>query len=146
MPTAYCNLSDAYGEWDTKNMPTRQQQPTQPVQPTQPTQTAQSICPNCNNCLSANNSFQQQVLNQTIDPRPRWIPQYPSAYMQYDPFNRYWMNNVPGSHIEEFGNIEYFGNSGAIGNKPLDTRTLIQIILVILVSLFIIQLLDCTKD
>jgi hypothetical protein len=72
----------------------------------------------------------------------RWEPQYPQAYVPFDPYNRYWMNNVPQNHIsgrEDFGNIFEQGLKG--GN--MSTEILLQIILFILVALFIIQLIEC---
>ena len=63
------------------------------------------IDPNCKNCLNANNNLQQQIIDQNIWPRPRWVPQNPTAYESYDPYNRYWMNNVPQDTREDFGNV-----------------------------------------
>lgn len=99
-----------------------------------------SFCPNCSNCLNANNVLQQRIIEQNIWPRQRWTPQDPYAYAPYDPFNRYWMNNVPQSHREDFGNVgrENFGNLGTF-----KTENLLQIILCILIALFLIQLLEC---
>lgn len=97
-----------------------------------------SFCPNCSNCINANDVLQQRIIEQNIWPRPRWTPQYPDAYGDYDPFNRYWMNNVPQSHREDFGNV--FEN---FGNKKNSTETLLQVILFILIALFIIQLIEC---
>ncbi len=107
-----------------------------------------SFCPNCQSCLNANDVLQQKIIEQNIWPRPRWEPQYPTAYVPYDPFNRYWMNNVPQSHREDFGNVmnggifENFGNSKGNGNG-MNTETLLQVILFILIALFIIQLIEC---
>jgi len=53
---------------------------------------------------------------------------------------------VPSGHIqrEEFGNVEFFkglgGNLGARGG--VDTQTLLQIIIFILIALFVIQLVE----
>ncbi len=101
-----------------------------------------SFCPNCQNCVKANDVLQQRIIEQNIWPRPRWEPQYPNAYAPYDPFNRYWMNNVPQSHREDFGNVfENFGKGNRNGN--MSTETLLQVILFILIALFIIQLIEC---
>jgi hypothetical protein len=107
-----------------------------------------SFCPNCQNCVEANDVLQQRIIEQNIWPRPRWTPQFPNAYTAFDPFNRYWMNNVPQSHIEEFGNVmnggifENFGKPNGNVNG-INTETLLQIILFILIALFIIQLIEC---
>ncbi len=102
-----------------------------------------SFCPNCQNCTQANDVLQQRIIEQNIWPRPRWTPQYPNAYVPYDPFNRYWMNNVPQSHREDFGNVfENFGKGSGNGNN-MSTETLLQVILFILIALFIIQLIEC---
>jgi len=101
-----------------------------------------SFCPNCQSCLNANNMLQQRIVEVNTWPRPRWEPQSPNAYVPFDPFNRYWMNNVPPSHREDFGNIfENFGKGG--GGNGLSTANLLQIILFILIALFIIQLIEC---
>jgi hypothetical protein len=105
-----------------------------------------SFCPNCQNCLNANDVLQQRIIEQNIWPRLRWEPQNPNAYVPFDPFNRYWMNNVPLSHREEFGNIfENFGQPKGITmpNGAINTETLLQIILFILITLFVIQLVEC---
>jgi hypothetical protein len=119
-----------------------------------------SFCPNCKNCLNANNMVQQKIIDQTIWPRPSWIPQNPTAYETYDPYNRYWMNNyeqqAPGNNgredfgREDFGNFgrEDFGNFGRenFGNANLFSNNrsdgLLQLILFVLVALFIIQLFE----
>lgn len=112
-----------------------------------------SFCPNCQNCVKANDVLQQRIIEQNIWPRPRWEPQYPHAYSAYDPFNRYWMNNVPQDHISGINGREDFGNMGGMGGvfehfgqgktNNLSTETLLQIILFILIALFIIQLVEC---
>jgi len=120
-----------------------------------------TFCPNCQNCLNANDVLQQKIVEVNTWPRPRWTPQYPNAYVPFDPFNRYWMNNVPSSHIEEFGNVnmyggnmygggnmyEHFGQGQGKGSGNMSgnmsTETLLQVILFILIALFIIQLVEC---
>lgn len=99
-----------------------------------------SFCPNCQNCVRANDVLQQRIIEQNIWPRPRWEPQYPHAYTPYDPFNRYWMNNVPQSHIS---GREDFGNGGIFESPKGNTETLLQLILFILIALFVIQLVEC---
>jgi hypothetical protein len=109
-----------------------------------------SFCPNCNNCVKANDVLQQRIIEQNIWPRPRWEPQDPHAYVPFDPYNRYWSQNVPQSHMSQYGR-EDFGNSGIFENfgkgngngNGMNTETLLQIILFILVALFIIQLVEC---
>jgi hypothetical protein len=127
-----------------------------------------TFCPNCQTCLNANDVLQQRIIETAIWPRPRWTPQYPNAYVPYDPFNRYWMNNVPESQREEFANVipggtpfltnsgpfpnmfanvyENFGNAGGSetgGGLNVNTEVLLQVILFILIALFIIQLVEC---
>lgn len=130
-----------------------------------------SFCPNCQSCLNANDVLQQRIIEVNTWPRPRWTPQYPNAYVPFDPFNRYWMNNVPESQREEFGNVipggtpfltnsgpfpnmfanvyERFGNTsgggggGGMNGVNLSTEVLLQVILFILIALFIIQLVEC---
>jgi len=103
----------------------------------EPSNGLRSFCPNCKSCLNANNMLQQRIVEVNTWPHPRWEPQYPNAYVPYDPFNRYWMNNVPPSHREDFGNVfENFGKSN-------NTEALLQIILFILIALFIVQLVEC---
>jgi hypothetical protein len=175
MPTAYCNLNDAYGDWDYSNDPSSffkkgarnqvqnqarnheessSEEPNYPLAPITPAPhvpTANSVCPSCNTCLAANNKFQQQVLNQTIGPRPQWIPQNnyynnqydPVPYMTHDPFNRYWTQRDNWIQRENFGNVEFLGSPGSVN---IDTKILIKILLVILITMFIVQLMECTKE
>ena len=170
MPT-YCTLADAYGdEWGkpkqkkTKQPQKPQTQPqpqpqtqTQPQPQTQPqTQpqvlstdapqgapvsaasctpfgyALQSDVPSCHQCLRQNNEFQQRVIDQAIRPLPRWYPQT-SETQAWDPFNRYF-----GSGYEGFGNE---GFSSVSGTKT-DIGNLIQLVFYLLVTLFIIQLLE----
>jgi hypothetical protein len=171
MPTAFCSLNEAYGDsWAQNNSQNKtpsamkptmkpiikqnlqfsQEQPKNVVMKDsdsesesvsdQNTAYQKTFCPNCQNCLGANNDFQQKVINQTIWPRPRWEPQYPTAYVQNDPYNRYWTQNLPQNYREEFGNV--FENFGSRNNN-IDTKTILQIILLILVILFFIQLFQC---
>jgi hypothetical protein len=163
MPTpSFCALDEVYSDWNFKKSDFQTQQHARPqLQPITsqknqeetPFQSKEqddvyipknndipSFCPNCQNCLNANDVLQQRIVEVNTWPRPRWSPQYPNAYTPYDPFNRYWMNNVPSSHREDFGNIyENFGS----GKIDLRTETLLQVILFILVALFIIQLIEC---
>ena len=99
-----------------------------------------SFCPNCQNCLKANDVLQQRILEQTIYPRPAWIPQYPQAFVPYDPYNRYWTNVQPNIGREDFGNFDPFGTE--YFGKKSNIKTILQVILVILIALFIIQLVD----
>jgi hypothetical protein len=170
MPTAFCALEDVYSDWNFKKpeqipvvlqpnneqnhpslKPLPRQQNVGPFQKDMEEQDdyipnnygLKSFCPNCNNCIRANDVLQQRIIEQNIWPRPRWTPQYPQAYVPFDPYNRYWMNNVPQNHTngrEDFGNI--FENFGTKSSK-LDTETLLQVILFILVALFVIQLVEC---
>lgn len=158
MPTAFCSLDDAYGDWGktVRKYNAEQAKPKETEKTEKDTSALnayngsegmsdiRSFCPNCQNCLNANNKLQQAIIEQNIWPRPRWIPQYPQAYESYDPYNRYWMNHWQNGiqRREDFGgpigslfNIEHFGNLN-------NTEGLLQIILVILVILFIIQLFE----
>ena len=99
-----------------------------------------SFCPNCNSCLKANDVLQQRIIEQNIYPRPQWVPQYPQAWVPYDPYNRYWANTTPVSSREDFGNGMGGMSMGGMNTSP---ETLLQIILFILVALFIIQLVEC---
>ena len=77
-----------------------------------------TFCPNCQSCIDANDVLQQRIIETNIWPRPRWTPQYPNAYVPFDPFNRYWMNNVPMSQREEFSNL----NQSAMGQICRNVR------------------------
>lgn len=91
-----------------------------------------SFCPNCTNCLNKNDQLQQQIIQQNVWPRPRWTPQsYPEPYSSFDPFNRYW-------YRENFENRENFGNN-------ISDETLLQVVLFLLISLFIIQIIDMVR-
>lgn len=94
-----------------------------------------SFCPNCSNCLNANNILQQKIIDQNIWPRPRWIPQYPDAYENYDPYDRYWMNN-------NVSRVEHFGNTSIQGQDPNKVENLLQLILIVLIALFVLQAID----
>ena len=145
---AYCALDVAYADWNFKNQGPIAAQTGQKAQATHGdvekvrdsggSNGIKNFCPNCNNCLRGNDILQQSILDQTIWPRQRWVPQDPHAYVPHDPFNRYWMNNNWGGGVEHFG-----GGSGGGGGTFLTTETLLQIILFILVALFIIQLIEC---
>lgn len=136
MPTAYCNLEDAYGpDWGKQ----KQTKPVKPVEKnvlnavngSETANDTRSFCPNCKNCLDKNNTLQQQIIDQNISPRPRWIPQYPSAYEIYDPYNRYWTN------FQNQSTKEYFGS-----DKESKIENMLNFILFILVALFLIQLIE----
>ena len=110
-----------------------------------------SFCPNCKNSLKANDILQQRIIEQNIWPRPRYVPQYPQAYVPYDPYNRYWAQNQPASQREDFGNGLGFGNGfgnmfegfgNAVGSNKTSPENLLQILLLILIALFIIQLVE----
>jgi hypothetical protein len=114
MPTpAFCAIDDVYGQLFNKKK-----------NENTVNNNTSKVCPNCEGCIGANNYIQQQVLNQNLWPRPRWVPQGPSAYESYDPYNRYWMNIK-----EEFGNL---GDGGGV----------LQLILFVLIVLFVIQLFE----
>lgn len=167
MPTpSFCSLEDAYSDWNSNKTTVNQihnnfhnhpslkplpkedskqdtiQDNIQNNEYNEYNSELKNICPNCNNCLNKNNALQQKIIEQNIWPRPRWEPQYPNAYIPHDPFNRYWMNNVPQNNIEEFANIYENFNSGIKYNNS-NTEALLQIILFILIALFIIQLIEC---
>lgn len=164
-------LEDVYGtDWKRKKLkPTPQRQQEEQIKQNQVTQLEQNRinhydpqggklkCPTCNNCIEKNNWFQQQVVNQAIDPRAQWIPQYANmpppnvnAHLPQgsappyggghpvmgNPFNRYYNPNTTGRMVEGFANRENFGMSVSKGEKAL------QLILFILVALFVIQLFE----
>ena len=168
MPTpAFCALEQAYGDWNfDKPKPTTQpaQQGRQGHQGSHPQLTpiqkkeedinthnmniysaaetqndVRSFCPNCNSCLKANDVLQQRIIEQNIWPRPQWVPQYPQAFVPFDPYNRYWANNQPMSTREDFGNGVFEGFS----QGKTSPESLLQILLLILVAFFIIQLVEC---
>ncbi len=169
MPTpSFCALDEAYADWGFKKPNSKQQieqtnsqqsHPSlKPIQKHQQTNNhfeeqeqdvyipkdngIKSFCPNCSNCINANNVLQQRIVETNTWPRPHWTPQNPHAYVPYDPFNRYWMNNVPQSHREDFGN----GGHGMFeinNGANMSTEMLLQVILFILIALFIIQLIEC---
>lgn len=88
-------------------------------------------CPNCDSCLKQNNGFQQQVINQAIYPRPRWIPQ--NNGIPFDPYVRQFenFNNYNTPRIENFVNM-----------TTTNANNLIQLVLYLLIALFIIQLFE----
>ena len=146
---AFCALDQAYGDWsfdkpkkpqtqksDIKNVPSTKEtnNDLNVYDPSVVKNDIRSFCPNCNSCLKANDVLQQRIIEQNIWPRPVWVPQYPHAYVPYDPYQRYWANNAPMSQREDFG------NSNEILKNP---NTLLQIILYILIALFVIQLIEC---
>jgi hypothetical protein len=93
-----------------------------------------SFCPNCASCKEANDVFQQKIINQTIWPRPQWIPQVPNAYMQHNPYDRYWSNVNQIDQREDFTN--------GIFDKTDFTDVLLKIIILILLVFFTVQLAD----
>lgn len=163
MPTAFCSLEDAYGDW---NRPMSQlgggipnvRQTQQPEKPEKPVQTEQekpnnstidtkfenmngdirNFCPNCKSCIKANDELQQKIINQVIWPRPRWIPQTPDAYVPYDPYNRYWTNMYPMGTREDFGSSHpysmYFQND--------NVSFLLNVVIFILSVLLIIHIVE----
>jgi hypothetical protein len=152
MPTAYCSLNDAYGDWDNSYDPSilyrkptgvANEQSSEEVYEESSSEEVETglgqgqgvgpVCPSCHKCIEANNRFQQQVYNQTIAPRPQWIQTGPEPYLLHDPFNRYWSQR------------EYFGNPG-LSTGQIDTKILLKVLLVILVTMFIIQMMECFKN
>lgn len=166
MPTAFCALEDAYGDWgkkpvkskedSAKNINTNKNNNDKEIvkkewensySGSENANDIRSFCPNCQNCLNANNMLQQKIIEQNIWPRPRWIPQNPTAYEMHDPYNRYWMDHSQNqNHREDFGNINHsFGspfNLERFGNEVSRSEGLLQLILFVLVCLFIIQLFE----
>lgn len=156
MSPAFCALDEAYGQWNfkTPNQTQKMSLPTPRIgtksqfQETDEesdfsnsrtngntvTNNIRTFCPNCKNCVNANDVLQQRVIEQTIYPRPRWEPQYPGAYTPYDPFNRYWANNIPQNYREDFGNASI---------NSVDILVLLQILIFILAALFIVQFVEC---
>ena len=111
-----------------------------------------SVCPNCKHCLQQNNEFQQRVVDQSIGPLPRWVPQTDNV-QAWDPFTRYfaprresfgnvydpqslydsWQNRMPYpfQKREDFGNL-----------STTNASNLIQLVLYLLITLFVIQLFE----
>ncbi len=142
MPTAFCSLEDAYGDWNRKPQQQNNQQQNNKqsdenninVKFENMSNDIRNFCPNCKSCLNANNDLQQKIINQTIWPRPRWVPQTPDAYIPHDPYNRYWTNVYPLNGREDFGN----GN----GNNNVNVDSLLRVILFVLSILFIVQIVE----
>ncbi len=167
MPT-YCTLADAYGpgwgvqpnqnESKTVEIANKKREEeynkriekaqTAPKGETISTQNGMdSNCPNCKHCLRQNNEFQQRVIDQSINPLPRWVPQT-SNTQAWDPFNRYFAPK------EQFGNIPFHNTMGFEQFNPFQRREdfgnistanashLIQLVLYLLIALFVIQLLE----
>ena len=176
--TSYCSLADAYGsDFGMK----RKKEPKlgQKVSPqkedavikanenrmakygTAPTG-QEYHCPYCQHCNSLNNKFQQNIVDQAVWPRPRWIPQQ-GQEQAMDPYGtRFYhpsglpintttlgqdpMLNPPGMVagriVEHFGSpyegtVEYFESvSQANGEKMLN------VVLWLLVALFVITLIN----
>jgi hypothetical protein len=155
MPT-YCTLADAYGpSWGSQPNKVNdvsavkkyenviKQADTAPrgEDITLKVDDVKSGCPNCQHCLNQNNQFQQKVIDQSVRPLPRWVPQE-STMQNWDPFNRHF-----AQHNENFGNVGNFGNFGNnvenFGNISTNNAShLIQLVLYLLIALFMIQLLE----
>ena len=169
--TSFCSIADAYGsDFGMKKKPESSPKNDNIVQANeqrlakygQAPEGQPYNCPYCKNCNASNNKFQQQIVDQAIWPRPRWIPQ-DSGEIVGDPYSsRYYVppgrgdlpitiNNLGQSptymggsrRVEHFGNnwdnrVEYFGNSVS----PSNAENLLKMILWLLISLFIIQLVD----
>ena len=147
---AYCSLDEAYGNWNFKNNQQKQQQNNQQNnnqqynrynmdnQQNKDKDKDKEFCPNCVNCLNANNVLQQRILEQTIWPRPRWIPQNPNAYEEYDPYNRYWSSNTQQSGREDFGSGHDY-NYNVMYIKP---NTLLDIVSLVILTLLILQFIE----
>ncbi len=155
MPTAYCNLDQAFGEWDNdeiknrnKNKQQQQQVPKQEQQPEKQKSEEnininfdngndiRSFCPNCKNCLDKNDEFQQKVIDTNVWPLPRWYPQVPQSYVPFDPYNRYWGN------VRSSNGREDFGNQYDTFKRTDNTEILLKITIYIVAVLFIIFLVD----
>jgi hypothetical protein len=134
MPTAYCSIADAYGSdfgMKRKNVDKLPANYKQVVDKPTPKKEDAIIeanekrlakygkapegqpynCPYCNNCNAANNKFQQNVSNQAVWPRPRWIPQDNNDDILLNAPDQYKSNN---GHIQQYGDpyaSRYF-NSG----------------------------------
>jgi hypothetical protein len=152
MPT-YCTLADAYGpSWGSQPNKVNEvsavkkyenvikQADTAPrgEDITLKVDDVKSGCPNCQHCLNQNNQFQQKVIDQSVRPLPRWVPQE-STMQNWDPFNRHF-----AQHNENFGNVGNFGNNVEnFGNISTNNAShLIQLVLYLLIALFMIQLLE----
>jgi hypothetical protein len=151
MPVAFCSLETAYGDWGTKKTGVSKvqtgdeltKQPHQTLQQTsnKPPESAETaaICPNCKTCNAANNKFQQQVVDQIIQPRPSWVSvdqyaqQLVNPYAQFDPYNRYWANR------EDFGGT--MGPTMGPMTQP-SNELLYNVIMIMLAALFFIQLVE----
>ena len=148
MPTAFCSLEDAYGDWNRKPVQQNHQKNHQQYHQQNTKESdinvkfenvsddTRNFCPNCKSCLKANDELQQKVINQIVWPRPRWMPQIPDAYVPYDPYNRYWTNVYPVNGREDFGN----SNESNQGNVDVDL--LLKVILFVLSVLFVVQLVE----
>jgi hypothetical protein len=144
MPTAFCSLDEAYGDWNRKPQPQPQPQPQQNQQRHEDNNVnikfentsndVRNFCPNCKSCLNANNELQQKIVNQTVWPRPRWTPQIPDAYAPFDPYNRYWTNVYSGNGREDFGNPNSNGN--------VNVDMLLKVIIFVLSVLFTVQIIE----
>lgn len=158
MPTAFCSLEDAYGgNWTkppnvsqnkekiTDKPVVLEQNSNQETSETSGQNTnintnfdtnndIRSFCPNCESCKKSNDVLQQKIINQTIWPRPQWIPQVPNAYTQHDPYSRYWTN------VNQIDQREDFSNN--LFDKNDSTDILLKVVIFMLLILFIVQLVD----
>jgi hypothetical protein len=136
MPT-YCTINEAYGgpfsqraktakpKEDTSNSKPNEA-PIVPTEPEYGPMNGQKFeCPTCKQCLKDNNWFQQKVINESIWPLPRWVPQQPYPIAPYDPWSRI------------FPMREHFG-----GSSNLDNKTLLKLFWYFLIALFVINFLE----
>jgi hypothetical protein len=140
MPTAFCSLDDAYGNWNDrkKTIYNNKQESKESKESKENVQKDlteidnkddRTFCPNCKSCLKSNDILQQNIIDQIVWPRPRWIPQNPEAYFQYDPYNRYWANF---NQREDFGNV--YNND--------QISMLLYLVIFILFVIFITQVIE----
>lgn len=148
MPT-YCTLADAYGPtWGAQrnnnnntnnNVDKVEEKRIMQYKQADKAPQGEEIkhgCPNCQHCLNQNNQFQQKVVDQSIRPLPRWIPQE-SNIQEWDPFTRHFFPKSEGFGNMSYNRTEHFGNI-----TTTDANHLIQLVLYLLITLFIIQLLE----
>jgi hypothetical protein len=145
MPTAFCSLEDAYGDWNRKPQQTQQQNENKNnenknnennsinTKYENTTNDIRNFCPNCKSCLKANDELQQKIINQIVWPRPRWTPQIPDAYVQHDPYNRYWTNAYSINGREDFGNPN---------STNVNVDMLLKVIIFVLSVLFVVQIIE----
>ena len=119
MPSAWCSLADAYGSDFSKPKPPVQKRGTDPNVENNTKQNVEEEnrmieanekrmakygkpadgqlykCIHCEHCNATNNEFQQNVINQAVWPRPRWIPQSQNEVWG-DPYSSRYYNEVGG--------------------------------------------------